>query len=68
MTVEALTLGDVGDVLVEAVLPFYKGFADGPSPAPKFRKSLTGEESTNLLNTLHQLITEIKLAERTTAA
>lgn len=61
---ETLTLSDVGDILVEALLPFYKGVPNGPDTVPEFRKSLTNEEASNLLTAIHHVVVAIRLQER----
>lgn len=63
---DPVTIDEVGEILIEAILPFYKGFPEGS--VPNFRKTLTGEESTNLLNTLHLLVTVIKTQGKAEAA
>jgi hypothetical protein len=62
MSHSKLTLDDVADVLWEALMPFSKGIPMGQKP--QFRKTLTGEEANNLLNTMYQLYVTIKLDER----
>lgn len=61
---EPLTIDGVADVLVEAILPFYKGFPHDATNAPRFRKTLTGEESTNLLTTIHHVVAAIRIQKK----
>lgn len=61
--IEEITLEQVADILSETLLPFYKGFPDGDG-SPKFRRELRGDETTNVLTTLHNLIHTIRIQEK----
>lgn len=62
---EDITIEEVCDVLMEIILPFYKGFPDSKEEFlnPKFRKALTGEETYNILSSIHHLIMTIKMTQ-----
>lgn len=46
------------EVLLDLITPYYKSFPE-PGHEPEFRKSLSGEEITNVLSGVHNVITEI---------
>ncbi len=60
---EPLTLDSLADILVDAILPFYKGFPNDITD-PQFRRTLSGDEQTNLLTTIHNIVTAIRIQRR----
>lgn len=58
-----LSPSEIADILFDQIKPFIKGFPEEGQPIP-FRKSLTSEESQELLNTIHNIIATIRIDEQ----